>query len=46
MDPITVLIVDDHTVAREGLRVMLETDPQIRHVIAMGQKTSLRISLG
>lgn len=32
MDPITVLIVDDHTMAREGLRVMLETDQQV-HVI-------------
>ncbi|MBI4498948.1 MAG: response regulator transcription factor [Chloroflexi bacterium] len=32
MEPITVLIVDDHTVAREGLRAMLETDPQVRVV--------------
>ncbi|MBI2477210.1 MAG: hypothetical protein HYV60_00720 [Planctomycetia bacterium] len=26
MDPVSVLIVDDHTVAREGLRAMLGTD--------------------
>lgn len=32
MDPITVLIVDDHTVAREGLRAMLGTDEQIQVV--------------
>ncbi|MCL4546075.1 MAG: response regulator transcription factor [Chloroflexi bacterium] len=32
MDQITVLVVDDHTVAREGVRTMLETDPQIRVV--------------
>lgn len=32
MDQITVLVVDDHTVAREGARAMLETDPQIRVV--------------
>ncbi|MBI4306263.1 MAG: response regulator transcription factor [Chloroflexi bacterium] len=32
MDPITVLIVDDHTVAREGLRAMLETDQQVQVV--------------
>ena len=30
MDPITVLIVDDHTIAREGLRAMLETDQQVQ----------------
>ena len=29
MNPITVLIVDDHTVAREGLRAMLETDQDV-----------------
>lgn len=29
MDPITVLIVDDHTVAREGLRAMLENDERV-----------------
>lgn len=32
MEPITILIVDDHTVAREGLRAMLETDAEIRVV--------------
>jgi len=32
MEPITVLIVDDHTVAREGLRAMLEEDPQVQVV--------------
>lgn len=32
MDTITVLIVDDHTVAREGLRAMLETDSQVQVV--------------
>ncbi|MBI4493343.1 MAG: response regulator transcription factor [Chloroflexi bacterium] len=32
MEPITVLIVDDHTVAREGLRAMLDTDPQVQVV--------------
>lgn len=29
MDPITVLIVDDHTVAREGLRAMLDNDERV-----------------
>jgi DNA-binding NarL/FixJ family response regulator len=29
---VTVLIVDDHTIAREGLRAMLETSPHIRVV--------------
>ena len=28
--PITVLIVDDHTVARAGLRAMLETNKQVQ----------------
>ncbi len=32
MDRISVLIVDDHTVAREGLRAMLETDQQVEVV--------------
>ncbi|MBI4317327.1 MAG: response regulator transcription factor [Chloroflexi bacterium] len=32
MEPITVLIADDHTVAREGLRAMLETDQQVQVV--------------
>ena len=32
MDQITVLVVDDHTVAREGVRTILETDPQIKVV--------------
>lgn len=32
MDPITTLIVDDHTVAREGLRAMLETSQEIQVV--------------
>ena len=31
-DPVSVLIVDDHVVAREGLRAMLETDERIRVV--------------
>ncbi len=30
--PVSVLIVDDHTVARAGLRTMLETDDQVRVV--------------
>lgn len=32
MDRISVLVVDDHTVAREGLRAMLDIDPQV-HVV-------------
>lgn len=32
MNPITVLIVDDHTVAREGLRAMLQTDGRVKVV--------------
>ncbi|MCL4464489.1 MAG: response regulator transcription factor [Chloroflexi bacterium] len=31
-DPITVLIVDDHTVAREGLRAMLSADERVQVV--------------
>ena len=30
MDPISVLIVDDHPLAREGLRVMLEAAPRVQ----------------
>jgi len=32
MEPITVLLVDDHTVAREGLRAMLDTDNRVEVV--------------
>ena len=30
MEPISVLLVDDHPVVRQGLRSMLETDPHLR----------------
>ena len=32
MKPITLLIVDDHPVFRQGMRDVLETDPQIQVV--------------
>ena len=32
MSPISVLIVDDHAIARLGLRAMLESDPQVQVV--------------
>ena len=32
MEPISVLLVDDHPGVRQGLRSMLETDPQLRIV--------------
>lgn len=46
MDAITVLIVDDHTIAREGLRAMLETDEHISVVgdAADGQEALERVS--
>lgn len=45
-DPTTVLIVDDHTVAREGLRAMLETDLQVLVVgeAADGQEALERVA--
>ena len=45
VEPISVLIVDDHTVAREGLRAMLETDQQVRVVgeAADGQEALERV---
>ena len=30
MDPIKILIVDDHDIVREGLKALLELDPEIR----------------
>ncbi len=45
MDVVTVLIVDDHQVVREGIRGMLSTDPSIQVVgeAASGQEAMARV---
>jgi DNA-binding NarL/FixJ family response regulator len=46
MDPITIVLVDDHCIVREGLRAMLETDPQLQVVgeAADGQEALERVA--
>ena len=44
MDPISIILIDDHAVVREGYRRLLEGDSHL-HVLAEGDNGNVNINL-
>jgi two-component system response regulator NreC len=44
-DPITVVVTDDHVVVREGLRLLIDSEPQMRVVAEADDVASARLQM-